>query len=207
MSDEMTGLTIAEAGELIRGRRLSPVELTEAVLERIERLDGEINAYITVTADEARESARAAADEIAAATIAGRCTASRSASRTFMTRRACPRPLDSKFLKENVADEDAPSVARLRQAGAIFTGKLNLHEFAFGADTVNPFYGACHNPWNLDHIAGGSSGGSGAAVAAGLASAPPAATPAGRSESPPPSAVSPASRRLAAWSARAGWRH
>jgi aspartyl-tRNA(Asn)/glutamyl-tRNA(Gln) amidotransferase subunit A len=168
MSRELTELTIAEAGGLIRERSLSPVELTQAVLDRIERLDGDINAYITVTEDEARDSARAAADEIAAGNYRGPLHGIPIGLKDLYDQKDVATTAGSKFLKENVAAEDAPSVAKLREAGAIFTGKLNLHEFAFGADTVNPFYGACHNPWNLDHIAGGSSGGSGAAVAAGM---------------------------------------
>jgi aspartyl-tRNA(Asn)/glutamyl-tRNA(Gln) amidotransferase subunit A len=168
MESGLNGLTIAEAAELLRARRTSPTELVEAVLERIEHLNPQLNAYITVTADEARAAALRAAEEMAAGNVRNPLHGIPIGLKDLYDQEGIPTTAGSDFLRDNVAKADAPTVAALRRAGAIFVGKLNMHEFAFGADSVNPFYGACRNPWNPDHICGGSSGGSGAAVAAGM---------------------------------------
>ncbi|MEX2238131.1 MAG: amidase [Dehalococcoidia bacterium] len=168
METELADLTIADAAALIAAQKVSPVELIEAVLERIERLDHTLRAYITVPADSARAAAREAERDIVAGGYRGPLHGIPMGIKDLYDMEGVGTTAGSSFLGGTPAVEDAPSVARLRAAGAIFTGKLNLHEFAFGADNLNPHHGYCRNPWNLDHIPGGSSGGSGAALAAGL---------------------------------------
>ncbi|MPZ22117.1 MAG: hypothetical protein GEU28_00905 [Dehalococcoidia bacterium] len=168
VSESPADLTVVEAAAAIRTRQLSPTELTEAVLARIETLDPEINAYITVLYDEAREMARAAQDEIAAGQDRGPFHGIPVGLKDLVDLQGVPTTGGTSFLRDNVAAEDGYLVGRLREAGAVFTGKLNMHEIAFGTDNVVSAYGPCRNPWATDRIPGGSSGGSGAAVAAGM---------------------------------------
>ena len=164
---ELTRLTIAEAAPLIRERKLSPVELTDACLAQIEAVEPRINAFITVTVDEARASARGAADEIARGEYRGPLHGIPVALKDLFATAGVRTTAGSKILADNVPDADSDSTARLRAAGAVLLGKLNQHEFAYGATGVNPHYGPCRNPWDAGRITGGSSSGSGAAVAAG----------------------------------------
>ena len=166
MSD-LTRLTIADAAPLIRERKLSPVELTDACLARIEAVEPQINAFITVTADEARASARRAADEITRGEYLGPLHGIPVALKDLFATAGVRTTAGSKIMADNVPDADSDPTARLRVAGAVLLGKLNQHEFAYGATGVNPHYGACRNPWDAGRITGGSSSGSGAAVAAG----------------------------------------
>jgi len=168
MSDAGLGwMSVAEAGRLIRARDLSPVDLAQACLERIDHLEPQLNAFITVTADEAMRGAKAAAGEIARGKHRGPLHGIPVALKDIFAVGGVRLTAGSKILAENVASEDAEATARLRAAGAIVPGKLNLHEFAFGATGVNPHYGPARNPWDTQRITGGSSSGSGAAVAAG----------------------------------------
>ncbi len=164
---ELTRLSVAEAGELIRRRKLSPVELTEACLEQIGRLDGHLNAFITVIRAEAIQTARQAAQAIAKGTYKGPLHGVPLALKDLFATAGVPTTAGSQIMADHVPAEDAEVTARLKAAGAIVLGKLNLHEFAFGATGVNPHYGPVRNPWDSDRMSGGSSSGSAAAVAAG----------------------------------------
>ena len=160
-------LSVAEAGRLIRRRELSPVELTQACLQRIERLDGRINAFITVTGEQAIAAARQVEAEIAGGSHRGPLHGIPVGLKDIFGVANVRMTGGSKILAENVATEDSVATARLKAAGAVFLGKLNLHEFAFGATGINPHYGPARNPWDAERITGGSSSGSGAAVAGG----------------------------------------
>ncbi|MBI1886054.1 MAG: Asp-tRNA(Asn)/Glu-tRNA(Gln) amidotransferase subunit GatA [Chloroflexi bacterium] len=166
-ADELQALTLAEAARLIAGRELSPRELTEECLERIEAVEPKLNAFITVTADEALEAARRAEGAIAAGEYRGPLHGIPVGLKDLFATRGVRTTAGSKIMADHVPDEDATVVRRLKEAGAVIVGKLNLHEFAFGATSVNPHYGPVRNPWDTGRIAGGSSGGSAAAVAAG----------------------------------------
>jgi aspartyl-tRNA(Asn)/glutamyl-tRNA(Gln) amidotransferase subunit A len=163
-----TDLSIVEAAALIQARKLSPVELTQAYLERIERLNPLLNAYITVTAEMALAAARAAEAEIMRRNYRGVLHGIPLAIKDNIDVAGVPTTAGSSFLRDNVPQEDADVVAALKQAGAIILGKTNMHEWAFGVINKNPFYGDTRNPWDTARITGGSSGGSAAAVAARL---------------------------------------
>lgn len=161
-------LSLHELAERIRSKDLSPVEATEATLARIESLEPELNAFITVTADRALADARAAADEIASGNCRGLLHGVPVAVKDLCETTGILTTAGSSFLEDWIPDEDATVMTKLREAGAIIVGKLNMHEWAFGATGLNPHYGAARNPWDTDRITGGSSSGSGAAVAAGM---------------------------------------
>jgi len=161
-------LTLHELSERIRAKEVSPVEATEATLERIERLNPKLNAYITVMADQALADARAAEQEIASGRYRGPLHGVPVGVKDLCATKGVRTTAGSKILGGWVPDANAPVVQKLRAAGAVIAGKLNLHEYAFGTTGVNPHFGACHNPWDTERITGGSSSGSGSAVAAGL---------------------------------------
>ncbi len=167
-AEDLAYASIAEIGPRIRRGDVSPVELTQACLDRIARLEPEINAFITVTADAALQQARQAETDIAQGHYRGPLHGIPVAQKDLMYTRGVRTTAGSKVLEHFVPQEDAAVVTRLETAGAIELGKLNLHEFAAGGTSENPHYGAVHNPWNLAHNPGGSSGGSGAALAAGM---------------------------------------
>jgi aspartyl-tRNA(Asn)/glutamyl-tRNA(Gln) amidotransferase subunit A len=164
-----TDLTLADAAAAIRARRLSPVELTDAHLARIERLNPRLNAYVTVTAERARADARRAADEIARGEHRGPLHGIPIGLKDLVETAGIRTAYGSKVHATNVPEADAAVVRKLDEAGAVLLGKLNTHEYAFGVTTDNPHWGPTRNPWNTTRIPGGSSGGSGAAVAARLA--------------------------------------
>jgi len=147
------------------------VELVEAVLARIARLNPRLHCYITVLAGEARTEAARAARSIARGRWLGPLHGIPVAIKDNIWTRGVHTTAGSKILVDFVPQEDAALVARLRSAGAIVMGKTNLHEFAYGVTSNNAHYGAVRNPWDLERIPGGSSGGSAAALAAGLCSA------------------------------------
>jgi len=161
-------LSISEAADLVRKRKLSPIELTEACLERIAALDARVRAFITVTREDALASAQQAAAAIARGNYKGPLHGIPIALKDLFDTAGVRTTAGSKILGERVPAEDAEATARLKAAGAIVIGKLNMHEFAFGATGLNRHYGGTHNPWGLDRMSGGSSSGSGAAVAAGM---------------------------------------
>jgi aspartyl-tRNA(Asn)/glutamyl-tRNA(Gln) amidotransferase subunit A len=167
-------LSIRELGRLFRARKLSPVELTKHFLERIDRLNPELNTFLTVTSELALAQAKKAEAEL----FAPRGRKSRHdrgplhgipiSLKDNIYTAGIRTTAGAKFLKEFIPEQDAPVVSQLKAAGAIILGKTNLHEFAYGVTTNNPHYGPTRNPWDTARIPGGSSGGSAAAVAAGL---------------------------------------
>ena len=165
---DLTGLTLADAAAEIQGGGLSPVELTELMLARIERLNPELVAYVTVAREEALADARAAEAEIRDGKYRGPLHGISLSIKDNIATRGIRTTAGSKVLEECVPDYDATVVARLRAAGAVILGKTNMHEWANGGTTINPFYGTTRNPWDTERIAGGSSGGSAAGLAASL---------------------------------------
>src|SRR6478735_5941772 len=161
-------LTIAEAARLIAAKELSPVELLDSRLQRIERLDGRLNSFIRVLADEARATARTAEAEIAAGRYRGPLHGIPIGLKDIYETAGVPTTGHSKVMQDHVPAGDAFSVKRLRAAGAVVVGKLATHEFAFGGPSFDLPWPPARNPWNTDHFTGGSSSGTGAAVAAGL---------------------------------------
>ena len=161
--------SLEDAATGIRSRKLSAVELTEACLERIARVEPELNAFITVTADLARRQAAEADREIAAGRYRGPLHGIPVAVKDLFATQGVRTTAGSRILKDWVPDRDAAVVERLRDAGAILLGKLGLHEFAYGISSVNPHFGDVRNPWDPTKIPGGSSGGSAVAVVAGEA--------------------------------------
>lgn len=165
---DLIDLTIAEAIPLLHERKISPVDLTRAYLERIERLNPLLNAYITVTAEQALDAARQAEDEIMRGEYRGLLHGIPIAIKDNIETAGIRTTAGSSFLRGYVPKEDAEVVKQLKRAGAIILGKTNMHEWAFGVINNNPWYGDTHNPWDTSRITGGSSGGSAAAVAAKL---------------------------------------
>ena len=165
---ELHWLTIAEAAERLRKREISSRELTEAFLDRIASVDPAVRAYITVTADQARAQA-AAADKRLAAGESGALLGVPVAIKDVMSTAGVATSCGSKMLERFVPPYNATVVQRLVGAGAVMLGKTNMDEFAMGSSTENSAFFPTHNPWALDRVPGGSSGGSAAAVAAGEA--------------------------------------
>jgi aspartyl-tRNA(Asn)/glutamyl-tRNA(Gln) amidotransferase subunit A len=170
-ADDLTELTIEEAGKQIAARRLSPVELTRAYLARIEKLQPKVNAYITVLADQALAQARALEAEIMAGKNRGPLHGIPLGLKDNIDTAGVKTTAASAVYANRVPTEDAPVVTKLRDAGAVFLGKLNMHEFAYGGTSAVTYYKPVHNPWNLRRAPGGSSGGSAAAVAARMCAA------------------------------------
>ncbi len=160
-------LTIEQAGSLLRSREISAVELTRAVLDRIEAVDNRVGAYLTVDAAGALQQA-AAADRRLAAGEFGPLVGIPLGIKDLMCTKGLRTTCASKILENFVPPYDATVVVRLREAGAVIVGKLNMDEFAMGSTTEHSGFHVTRNPWNLDCIPGGSSGGSAAAVAADM---------------------------------------
>jgi len=160
--------TIVELSLRLRRKEISPAELTRACLDRIEKLNPTLNAFITVTDESALAEARAAEVEIARGEWRGPLHGIPIAIKDLIDTAGTRTTAASAVFERRVPTEDAEVVKRLRRAGAVILGKNNLHEFAYGGSSLVSFFGDVHNPWNAAHIAGGSSGGSAAAVAAGL---------------------------------------
>jgi len=165
---ELAGLTLSEAADLVRGRKVSPVELTRACLDRIERLDAKLNAFITVTAETALAEARAAESEVQGGRWRGPLHGIPIARKELVDTAGVRTTAGSALFANRIPSEDADVVRRLRVAGAVFLGKLNMHEFAYGGSSVISAFGPVRNPWGFEFTAGGSSGGPAAAVAARL---------------------------------------
>ncbi len=166
---ETIHLTLEDAAALVRDRRVSPLELTEACLARIESVEPRLNAFVTVTADVARAQAREAGNEIAAGRYRGPLHGIPVAVKDLFATKGIRTTAGSRILADWIPAEDATVVRMLREAGAVLLGKLGLHEFAYGVSSVNPHFGDVHNPWDTTRIPGGSSGGSAVAVVAGEA--------------------------------------
>ncbi len=161
-------LELAEASLAVQKKELSPVDLTQACLARIERLNPELNAFITVTAESAVEEARKAEAEIARGEWKGPLHGIPLAVKDLAETAGVKTTAASAVLKDYVPAADAEVVRRLKAAGAVLLGKLNLHEFAYGGSGIIGHFGPARNPWNTAHVTGGSSSGSAAAVAGGL---------------------------------------
>ena len=164
----MIDLSISEAAELLRQKKISPVDLATACLDRIERLNPVLNAFITVTDEGALAQARRAEDEIQRGEWRGPLHGIPIGLKDLIDTAGVRTTCGSALFADRVPTEDAEVVQRLKRAGALLIGKQNLQEFAYGGTSASSHFGAVHNPWNPKHIAGGSSGGSAAAVAAGM---------------------------------------
>lgn len=162
--------TLAELSQALQSKSISSVELTEHYLKRIEQLDSELNSFITVTPELARQQAKAADARIAAGT-AGPLTGIPLAHKDVFCTEGVRTSCGSKMLDNFVAPYESTVTARFNEAGAVTLGKTNMDEFAMGSSTESSFYGPTRNPWNTDHVPGGSSGGSASAVAARLCAA------------------------------------
>jgi aspartyl-tRNA(Asn)/glutamyl-tRNA(Gln) amidotransferase subunit A len=160
--------SLALVAESIRKREISPVELTSQVLERIEALEPILNAFILVLKEEALQQAEALAEELERGKIRGPLHGVPIAIKDIFETIDSVTTSGSKLFENWQSNQDAVIVQKLKEAGAIIIGKTNLHEFAMGSTTDNPHYGPTRNPWNINKIPGGSSGGSAAAVAAGM---------------------------------------
>jgi len=165
---ELCSLTLEELSSLLREKQVSPVEVTQAHLKRIDTLDKAINAYITVMWDQALVDAQRCEKEILRGDYRGPLHGVPVALKDLYDTAGVPTTAGSKIYAHRVPSEDATVVARLRAAGAVVIGKTNLHEFAYGVTTDSSYFGPTRNPWDLQRVPGGSSGGSAAAVAAGL---------------------------------------
>jgi aspartyl-tRNA(Asn)/glutamyl-tRNA(Gln) amidotransferase subunit A len=170
-NQELLEFDVAALGQKLRTKEISPVELTQAYLDRIEAVEERVLSYITVTADAARAMARKAEMEISAGRWRGPFHGVPVGLKDLCYTKGILTTGGSKILGQFVPNHDSTVWARLSEAGAVLLGKLNLHEFAYGATSNNPHWGTVHNPWHLDHIPGGSSGGSGAAIVARTAAA------------------------------------
>lgn len=168
MGDDADYRSIAELAALLRGRRVSPVELAEHALRAIERHDGSLNAFQVVLAERALAAARRAEAEIASGTYRGPLHGVPLAVKDLLAMRGTETAAGTRVLAGTPSDHDAAAVERLEEAGAVIAGKTRLSEGAYSPGSHNAHYGPTHNPWHLGHDTGGSSSGSGAAVAAGL---------------------------------------
>ena len=163
-----TLLSIAEASDLLRRKQISPVELTTSCLKRIEQLNPTINAFITVLHESALAQAREAEAEISAGNWLGPLHGVPIGLKDLIDTAGVKTTCGSALFADRVPNEDAEVVRRLKNAGAIVIGKQNLQEFAWGGTSTSSYFGPVRNPWNTERIAGGSSGGSAAAVANGM---------------------------------------
>ncbi|TWH51705.1 amidase [Sporomusa sp. KB1] len=169
LDSQLSFATIYDLAKMIQTRELSPVDLTALALERSKRLNPKLNAFVTQTADLAIQQANQAEKEIIQGQYKSPLHGIPIVHKDLYYTKGIRTTAGSKILKDFVPDYDATVVVKLREAGAVLLGKVQTHEFAAGMTTSSEHFGPCRNPWNLDLVPGGSSGGSGAAVAAGLA--------------------------------------
>jgi aspartyl-tRNA(Asn)/glutamyl-tRNA(Gln) amidotransferase subunit A len=167
-TNELHYLTITEAASGLRRRDFSSVELAQACLERILAIDEKLHSFITLTPDHALQQANQAEKQLMSGNDRSLLHGIPVALKDLYATRGIRTTCHSAVLKDWVPDHDAATVARLKDAGAVFLGKLGMHEFAFGGPSVDAPFPAVRNPWNPAHIPGGSSSGSGAALAAGF---------------------------------------
>ena len=165
---ELSYLTLTEAADGLRRKAYTPVDLTQACLKRIEDIDGRLHSFITVTVDLALRQAKKAEDELYYGNDRGPLHGLPIALKDLYATQGIRTTCHSAVLQDWLPDYDATAVAKLKQAGTILLGKLAMHEFAFGGPSVDAPFPAVRNPWNVEHIPGGSSSGAGAALAAGL---------------------------------------
>ena len=165
-NEDLLELTIAELAPKIRAKEVSPVEVTEAALTKASRLQPALNSFITLLHEQAMSAAKEQEEALGRGEYLGPLQGIPIGIKDNLATAGIRTTLGSKVLAEHIPEEDAYVVTRCKAAGAIILGKENLEEFAAGATSNNPHYGPVHNPWALDHIPGGSSGGGGANVAA-----------------------------------------
>ena len=165
--DDIPSLSATELASLIESKQVSPVDAVEAYLDRIQRIDPQVNSFITVAAEEARREAKQAEDEIRRGEYRGPLHGVPVAVKDQIHTRGIRTTDASNLRADFVPQEDATVVANLKKAGAVLLGKLNMSEFALGDPVSSPF-GPARNPWDLDRSSGTSSTGSGAATAARL---------------------------------------
>ena len=165
---ELAFATITEISVLLAQRKVSPVELTTLFLDRIEKYNPTLNAYLTITPESALAAARESEKRFKQKRSRGLLDGIPIALKDNIWTRGIRSTAGSKFLRDFVPHEDATVATSLHRAGAILLGKTNLHEFAYGISTNNPHFGPTRSPWDINRIPGGSSGGSAAAIAAGL---------------------------------------
>src|SRR5881227_2249171 len=162
-------MTIEEFGRRLRAREITSAQVTEQCLQRIEADNARLNAFILVTADEARRQAREADRELAAGRDRGPLHGVPLSIKDLLDVRGTPTTAASHVREGRPAERDAPAIVHLRQAGAVFVGKTNLHEFALGTTSDESAFGAARNPYDPSRSPGGSSGGSAISVATGMA--------------------------------------
>lgn len=168
MTKQLAEKSIGELAPLLESKEVSPVEVTEAVLKQVETYNEQINAYIRVDAEDAQTSAKIAEVEIMKGKYKGKLHGIPMALKDIFYVKDKVVTMGSKIHKDFKPTYSATVVEKLAEAGVIFTGTLNMHEYAWGGTNNNPHFGPCRNPWDLEKIPGGSSGGSGAAVAADM---------------------------------------
>src|SRR5439155_18275069 len=168
MSTELCFTPATELSRLIQAKELSPIELADAVLERIERLNPTLNAYLTITADLAREQARAAEARAVRGELLGPLDGIPYSIKDLEPTAGVRTTFGSKFFEHNVPTEDGAVAGRLRATGGALLGKTNTPHFGYKDMCDNLLGPPCRNPWKLDRTSGASSGGAGAAIAAGL---------------------------------------
>ncbi len=164
---ELRSLTIAEAHKLMMNKKLSPVELLNACIERLDSTEERLNSYISVYKESAQKVAKAHEDMLMAGHCLGPLHGIPLALKDNISMAGLKTTAGSKVLIDWVPEKDATVTSKLKGAGAVILGKTNMHEFAWGATTDNPHHGVSRNPWDPDKFVAGSSGGSGAAVASG----------------------------------------
>ncbi|MDR2212786.1 MAG: amidase [Pseudomonadales bacterium] len=167
-AEDLTALTLAEASRRVRAGEVSPVELAQACLARIERLNPMLNAFITVAREQALADALRAEEEIRAGNWRGPLHGIPYALKDNMDTAGLRTTGASELFENRVPVEDSEVARRLKEVGGVLLGKLNLNEFAYGGSSTATHFGTMHNPWALDHATGGSSGGSAVAIAADL---------------------------------------
>jgi aspartyl-tRNA(Asn)/glutamyl-tRNA(Gln) amidotransferase subunit A len=165
---QLTELNLLEAADAILSAAISPLELAQAYLSRIDTIDPHLNCFLTVTQEQALEAAQKAGQEIRQGNYLGRLHGIPLALKDLYETRGVRTTAGSKFFANYIPEVDAYIVNKLHEAGMVLLGKLNMHEIALGVTNENPHYGSCRNPWNSDRISGGSSGGSAAALSARL---------------------------------------
>ena len=162
-------LPATELAPMIRKKKVSPVEVIDAVLDRLDTLNPKLNAFVTVTADAARRDAKAAERELGKRSARlGPLHGVPFSVKDLVNTKGVRTTFGTPFYRDNVPSEDAPMVERMKAAGAIMLGKTNTPTFGWIGATHNLVFGITRNPWNLDRTPGGSSGGASAAAAAGL---------------------------------------
>ena len=166
---ELAYFSIERAARLLRRGEISPVDLVEVSLERIERWSPQLNVFLTVLAENARRQAKAAEREIRRGRAKSPLHGIPVSLKDNFWTRGVPTTAGSTILANWVPNADSDVAKSLTEAGAILLGKTNMHEFAYGITGENPHYGSSRNPWAPERISGGSSGGSAGALAAGLA--------------------------------------